>query len=1026
MIFRVLAAVLLLSAPSYAASIQWPGGHTIQDEGGALPARPAINFTGSAVACTDNTGGSTDCAINTAGVTPVDIYVNGGGYHADLNNAWGTQVDIVSISIANPTVITTAVAHGMSTGDNVRISRSNSAPLVDGTHKVTVIDATSFTVPVNVTASGNTGASVLTPWDATDAILGGTSLQLDGVDDEIRIPIGAFTENSGFISMWLGGGANPPNQAEIFRTHHSAGVGSELRVYTSQSITVEDLTTYTETDPNARITVNASTVTSTGLTRADIAWVSKSFGANPNADFSGDFEVRADSNVLSCTNGGFQNLVALANSQHERFWFVSNSSDLIGVRQSCDATTGVLSYVLEEIDGGTVTTVATTAGLTKGTTYYLTWRRDEAIGAFGTVYLDVYSNSARTSLVETVSLALSTSKKDFQYLYVTQAHGASGQTQSMNSTISNFIVNPVASPSIIKVSYGGVSDLSCTSPNWSVNNWLGIRWSFSTPTLTVECYTNTTATPTDSGTRSGIIPRPDVSMFIGQGMAITLDDLRFYSTALNSTDRATIYNAGTGSPCIGSESGILACYPFEQFDGILVEDKSVPAGLDTNDCVTSSTPCKTMAAALNKAAKNFSAGQDVTLHVASGIYTEQVLISHFAPWGDFDLNIVGTINADKGQFTNIPLVSGTSSGSNTAGWPNDVGSLFNDTTSSPFLAVYDYDRLMLEVTGGVGFCTGTDPGPGLGNWGNWHNVQSRVSDSQIKIVTRWTCSNNNLDSGNQTLPDATTNYALYDTRNMSTFDGGLHTPVLAANPSSGRTESPFANQIDMNASNGVNLIGIRSSHAYYRGFYIRASSPNGVVRCVSDTSQTQGFAFEYGAKAQYIAKNLSVDDGFKSFRILGTSTAFEWVFNKSVRSGDSSFTVWRTSNVGHLMGNYSRDAGAVAFQLNVSSSVFNFGFNRAENALSNSLLATGSSYLSFNRRNILDSGGVGSGVSISKTTTVNGNTNSPDVAADIQVRNSTGTGLTVSLNAVCLGCLGWTFTGNANNTVGINTGGQVN
>lgn len=74
---------------------------------------------------------------------------------------------VTGISIANPTVIT-STGHGLSTGNTVIIYGSNSTPTVNGTYAVTVIDANTFTVPVNVTGAG-TLAWFTTP--ATDAVI---------------------------------------------------------------------------------------------------------------------------------------------------------------------------------------------------------------------------------------------------------------------------------------------------------------------------------------------------------------------------------------------------------------------------------------------------------------------------------------------------------------------------------------------------------------------------------------------------------------------------------------------------------------------------------------------------------------------------------------------------------------------------------------------------------------------------------------------------------------------------------------
>lgn len=71
-------------------------------------------------------------------------------------------IPITSNSIANPTVVTTAVPHGRATGDVVLISGvTGSTPTINGAQTITVIDATHFSVPVNVTVAGTGGTFVL-------------------------------------------------------------------------------------------------------------------------------------------------------------------------------------------------------------------------------------------------------------------------------------------------------------------------------------------------------------------------------------------------------------------------------------------------------------------------------------------------------------------------------------------------------------------------------------------------------------------------------------------------------------------------------------------------------------------------------------------------------------------------------------------------------------------------------------------------------------------------------------------------
>ena len=67
-------------------------------------------------------------------------------------------INITSSSVANPSVITTATNHGLSTGNTVVISNhTGSTPNINGTHTITKITNTTFSIPVNVTAGGTQG-----------------------------------------------------------------------------------------------------------------------------------------------------------------------------------------------------------------------------------------------------------------------------------------------------------------------------------------------------------------------------------------------------------------------------------------------------------------------------------------------------------------------------------------------------------------------------------------------------------------------------------------------------------------------------------------------------------------------------------------------------------------------------------------------------------------------------------------------------------------------------------------------------
>ncbi len=127
------------------------------------------------------------------------------------------SVTINTSSVASPTVITTAAAHGLTTGDTVTISGHTSVtPDINGEHVITVTAGTTFTIVVNVTDGG----------------IGGTVQQLAGragVDDSgfniststltFSPAVGSVVTSAPYILYPLGLGPEVVNEAisEILR-----------------------------------------------------------------------------------------------------------------------------------------------------------------------------------------------------------------------------------------------------------------------------------------------------------------------------------------------------------------------------------------------------------------------------------------------------------------------------------------------------------------------------------------------------------------------------------------------------------------------------------------------------------------------------------------------------------------------------------------------------------------------------------------------------------------------------------------
>ena len=195
----------------------------------------------------------------------------------------------------------------------------------------------------------------------------------------------------------------------------------------------EKFTKYVETDPNARFTVIEKKITVTGLTRNEDAYIYRDFGPDY---FDSDFEhqvavkVTAIDDQMAFVIWGTANLIddvkgiEAANGDELHLLFYRNGADY--------------HLGLKELDGGTEYT-NWYSHVVVGTTYYLTVKRDESVGTYGTLYCYVYFDSTRNTLLDTLILTLHTNKKDFRYLYGVQSSnngaGITGACEISNLSI---------------------------------------------------------------------------------------------------------------------------------------------------------------------------------------------------------------------------------------------------------------------------------------------------------------------------------------------------------------------------------------------------------------------------------------------------------------------------------------------------------------------------------------------------------------------------------------------------------------
>lgn len=188
----------------------------------------------------------------------------------------------------------------------------------------------------------------------------------------------------------------------------------------------EDFTTYTETDPADNITVDsASQVTVTTLLRNTDTFLYKDKGAGHYAEnFRHKFRTQQ---TYGSANGTCI------------FWSLTNDVDDRAALSAGNKSALFCEWYnrtarMLELDSGT-NYVDVTAALSDATNYYMTVERDEAVGTYGTIYLYIYSDAGRTTLLDTLTLALHTSKKDFQYQFA---------VMSFNNNTTNYVSGVIA------------------------------------------------------------------------------------------------------------------------------------------------------------------------------------------------------------------------------------------------------------------------------------------------------------------------------------------------------------------------------------------------------------------------------------------------------------------------------------------------------------------------------------------------------------------------------------------------------
>jgi hypothetical protein len=225
--------------------------------------------------------------------------------------------------------------------------------------------------------------------------------------DQLQIQHG-YSDNVDTGRTWV--------QLERDLDHHGG-----VRLDGKSFLRTEDLTTYTEVDAGADITVAADTITFTDLSRNVESYVYKDFGTDY---WSGDFEHRFKVNYSASAASGLVQVWGMANSvesienitQHISIWLYAGRFYIRERDVSWDAGTSLIS------------------GIATDTDYYLKIVRDDSEGTYGTLYLYVYSDLNFSTLIGSTSLALRV-KLDFRYIYALSTYNDSNAA-TVSGTVS--------------------------------------------------------------------------------------------------------------------------------------------------------------------------------------------------------------------------------------------------------------------------------------------------------------------------------------------------------------------------------------------------------------------------------------------------------------------------------------------------------------------------------------------------------------------------------------------------------------
>jgi len=212
------------------------------------------------------------------------------------------------------------------------------------------------------------------------------------------------------------------------------------------AVATEDLTTFTEEDPANAMTETATRVTFVNVqTTYNDVYLYKDYGADY---FSSNFIQYLTVYCAEYNQYDHPHIWVMANVVDDCRYMRDNDEPYFDIHLYSNAGNNPKIELCEWIDGVNNNDFTTT--LSVPFTYYLTVVRNELVGTYGTMYLYIYSDATRTTLVDLLTVTLQ-QNTDFRYLYAFNSLSDNVQARYWNGYVENLSLTGALKKNVVVV-----------------------------------------------------------------------------------------------------------------------------------------------------------------------------------------------------------------------------------------------------------------------------------------------------------------------------------------------------------------------------------------------------------------------------------------------------------------------------------------------------------------------------------------------------------------------------------------------